>query len=158
MPLIGYKAVSVAPTPNGPLGIEGARANVPYPNPSKAKCGLRRSHTAPLPECSCGFYAMERSYASFDVMLMAGLVAEVELAGRVIVATRGFRAEWQRVVRLIITDHCYICHRPPAHISGGHAYCKKHADPDWTWPIGEVEAALEVEVIRVSEFKEGNGD
>lgn len=61
----------------------------------------------PRPSCMCGFYAvppdLQVPYEGDSFVRL-----EVELAGRVIVHTRGFRAAWQRVLKVRVPP-CSRC-------------------------------------------------
>lgn len=62
----------------------------------------RRSHgSVPDPDCSCGFYSRARGQMPVHGTRYL-LQAQVELAGRVIIHTLGYRAEWQRVLQLSV--------------------------------------------------------
>lgn len=61
-------------------------------------------HKAPDENCSCGFYALKER--PDDVQ--AAVLLEVELYGEVIVAEKGYRAEWQRVLA-IHAGSCEFC-------------------------------------------------
>jgi hypothetical protein len=155
-PLIGYKTMEVRISYAGrPLGLVGAHVDVPYGNPDHAKCSLRRNHLAPHPQCSCGFYAMAEPITALGIQT----IAEVEFYGLIIVASRGYRAQYQRVRRLIVPDECYICTRPSTHLRDAVAICKKHRDENSAALFGDVEAALDLEVIRYNDFwKEREGE
>jgi len=93
-------------------------------------------HQAPAESCSCGFYAHARqpqseSYAAEYVAL------EVELGGKVIVCTDGYRAEWQRVLNIVVPQVCYACEQKATSLAiatddgGPHQalpWCEEHLE------------------------------
>ncbi len=67
----------------------------------------QHSPISPDESCSCGFYAVSDP----DNATYHGVLVEVELSGRVIVAERGYRAQFLRVAA-IHPPHCWICQQP----------------------------------------------
>jgi len=100
----------------------------PYEVEARARCASDSyrwsvgTHTAdsPDPRCSCGFYAV-RQLQEYEVN-RANAVLEVELAGRVVVGTEGYRAGWQRVLTVylpsagcgLVLNHQTQCRQPTA--------------------------------------------
>lgn len=92
-------------------GFQGASVgNIAFYRPeSRSVCLLTGTHhDAPQPDCTCGFYAVKRvtgdhRTAGFFVAL------DVDLYGRVIRHTAGWRAEKQRVIKVTIGSICALC-------------------------------------------------
>lgn len=63
-----------------------------------AECSLDRQHLAPHPGCTCGFYANKGTRPARASENPGYLTLEVELFGKVLVHTNGYRAERQRVL------------------------------------------------------------
>jgi hypothetical protein len=59
------------------------------------------SHVVPDEGCSCGFYAMKTLRAVREPPGLDAILGRVELAGKVIECTAGYRAERARIVELI---------------------------------------------------------
>jgi hypothetical protein len=60
-------------------------------------------HPVPDPTCSCGFYALTERPNDWEYGVF---MAQVELYGRVICGERGWRAEYQRILRLEAKENC----------------------------------------------------
>lgn len=70
------------------------RAGAPWvPGVNTARCLLVPSHTAPVPECRCGFYA----YLHPDWAEHGAVLGVVSAWGDTIVGTRGIRTQYARV-------------------------------------------------------------
>jgi hypothetical protein len=73
------------------LGYRPDLKLVPDPDP----------HVVPDERCSCGFYAMKTLRAVREPHVFDVILGRVELAGKVIECTAGYRAERARIVELI---------------------------------------------------------
>ncbi len=95
-PIRGWKMAKVITGPDGPT-FAGIGANALYAAEAVAECAVGGNHQCPDPGCSCGFYARKERH---DVSEPAGdyVLLEVELYGRVMVGSDGYRAEKQRVL------------------------------------------------------------
>lgn len=73
-----------------------------------------RHERCPDLSCHCGFYAvppdLKPPYSGTEIVHL-----EVELAGRVIVHSRGYRAGWQRVLKVRVPA-CPTCRRKIGHV------------------------------------------
>lgn len=102
--------------------IEGDRIHpIIFSNPSyaledTAQCGSYRyipglhtgSHTVPGEYCRCGFYVLKhyedcftesmQSLFQHDTARTPNYILQVEVAGTIYRGTRGYRAQWQRVL------------------------------------------------------------
>jgi hypothetical protein len=90
------------------LGEQVARCLVPVSCPCYGcfvyarRHGERSAHSAPGADCGCGFYGW---YSPVDSRLMDGPVfGAVEVSGRVLMGTHGFRAERARVLGLVVDE------------------------------------------------------
>jgi hypothetical protein len=63
-------------------------------------------HVAPSWDCSCGFYSLTNPSAQF--FMFSYMIATVQLYGRVIEHTGGFRAQYQDILDVSIPNHCTI--------------------------------------------------
>jgi hypothetical protein len=96
-PIRAWKYAAVVgggPDDNGKLLFEAQSVAEVYGVEETARCSYQRDHRAPDESCSCGFYArMQRMdvYGPYSVL-------EVELYGKVLLGTNGYRAEKQRVL------------------------------------------------------------
>lgn len=71
----------------------------PSPDPSGAQCN------------ACGFYAYkERFLAESEYTTRKGYLLEVELYGKVVEYSKGYRAERQRVLAVWVPRRCVECH------------------------------------------------
>lgn len=111
LPMIGEveRHFAFLPLNHGPgYGVEAhAVCTTIKPNRFGAPARL---HKAPKVGCSCGFYAYKQPFGSPETMHFIyaapgklGAFLEVELAGRVIVHSAGYRAEYQRVMQAVLT-------------------------------------------------------
>lgn len=109
----------------------------------------------PDPDCECGFYSYPNVFEAMhhDQARHTSMILEVELLGRVIVCTRGYRAGHQRVLKVYLPIECHACHRPTV----GAMYsreqfwpaCSVHSDPNnytMVFTIKEMAQALGTEV------------
>jgi hypothetical protein len=79
----------------------------PYRGVLTASCRSRDKHDDPVPgrECSCGIYATtDLEVISFYVSRAAPVLGVVEMGGRVIPATQGYRAAFARVAVILLID------------------------------------------------------
>jgi hypothetical protein len=74
-----------------------------------AFCLSDPTHRPPVVECGCGFYACDETpevTASFDAITLSLAELDVELYGRVIRHTHGWRAERQRILQVLFDPVC----------------------------------------------------
>lgn len=92
-----------------------------YGPSARAECDLGGEHTSPDRACSCGFHAVaDRSELwRLGWASLATPVLDVQLSGRVIEHTHGYRAEYQDVDRMEIAGRCARCGRD-ATVLGDH--------------------------------------
>ncbi len=90
--------------------------------------GVNHGAISPEERCSCGFYAVShQENATYN-----GVLVEVELSGKIIVAERGYRAQFLRVAA-IHPPACWICQQPASALWPGtfgarvRATCLEHA-------------------------------
>ena len=86
------------------------------------------AHPAPHPDCSCGWYALNRQPT--DDERQAGLVnghllLDVEFFGRVIIHDQGYRAEKQKVLAAHAPSKCAFCAEPPSQAVIANGYNHK---------------------------------
>lgn len=84
-----------------------------------AKCNLNNLHFAPNQDCSCGFYSCKdisslHPFSPFywDRNSAPMVLLEVELYGKVIEHERGYRAQYQRVMKVYLSPlpgKCFSC-------------------------------------------------
>lgn len=96
----------------------------PYGRPIAARCPLTgdKQHDDPVPgrECSCGIYATtDLDIISSYPSKSAPVLGVVELGGRVIPATQGYRAAYARVAVILLIDEA---------LTEPHATLRKLAD------------------------------
>jgi hypothetical protein len=90
-----------------------ARGDV-YGTVARASCPFAPDHDAPEPGCTCGFYAV----ASEDGLDRLGAdapdlaVLDVELSGRIVEHTHGYRASHQVIRRVRLHQCCVRCGAP----------------------------------------------
>jgi hypothetical protein len=114
-PIVGYRGWSVG---MGQLWSPMALARVPWPkqgplrarclkdgipNPFRAQAHHPERHDAPQPDCSCGIYAMREPWDIEAVPVTPPwgvVIGKVHGWGRVLVGTKGWRAELVRPVEL----------------------------------------------------------
>lgn len=93
------------------------------------------THRSPDPECTCGFYAMrDRAEAEAEAgnSHWGNCLLEVQFFGRVIVGTRGYRAERQRIVAVHLDrEGCagWLCKAEPVGI-GRTTHAPVHSQDD----------------------------
>jgi hypothetical protein len=94
-----------------PSGLAKAMAspagNWPHERPLAATCLHGKKHDAPVPgkECTCGIYATtDLDVISGYLNRAAPVLGVVELGGRVIPATHGYRAAYARVAAVLLID------------------------------------------------------
>lgn len=157
VPILAFKRCHLRWSEGGRFSLVANHTGVPVTLDADARCqqsyyalvgavyggGPARDHTSPDVQCSCGFYAVKDIEQLCDGYGVVKL--DVELSGRVIVATNGYRAGHQRVLRAAI-DGCYYCGEPieafavgvstippGVMISGGssnvQALCRTHVGP-----------------------------
>jgi hypothetical protein len=78
----------------------GAIANSVRPVSEPGTCNYCDFHQAPDEDCSCGFYALKTLPSVGEPTGGAVILGAVELAGKVIECTFGYRAERARIVEL----------------------------------------------------------
>lgn len=69
--------------------------------------GRTAGHVAPAEGCSCGIYSGKTRMHQFRLGYVRdrdGVLAELHLSGRVVVATNGFKAQYARIGRLIVPE------------------------------------------------------
>lgn len=122
----------------------------------RAECTKGDSHQGLIPrvDCSCGWYSFKTLPVDWH-----GVWIEVEHYGRVIECTLGYRAEYQRVVALLIPKNwCqggFLCDNEPELLQfngsdpGFICVCKDHANKKWSAPVSKVERRLQVPVRMV---------
>ena len=81
----------------------------PYARPVAARCGRTGddAHADPVPgtECTCGIYATtDLDVVSSYLSKAAPVVGVVEMGGRVIPATQGYRAAYARLAVVLLLD------------------------------------------------------
>lgn len=64
-----------------------------------AVCGRHKDHSAPDLECTCGIYAHYLPLESYS--LAVGVLGVVEASGKIVMGTKGFRAEKCKIVALV---------------------------------------------------------
>jgi hypothetical protein len=87
-----------------------------YDVESTAMC--EHGNQVPASDCKCGFYALKRRQhlgyvlgtLSNQVVRSRLMTLEVDLSGRVLVANMGYRAEKQRVLRVLVPTRCAFRH------------------------------------------------
>lgn len=96
------------------LPLTDAGGYEPWPTTtSSAKCNRGRSHSAPDPECSCGFYAYgNRAWVQGNGQYLWSqvILAAVHCSGRLVAGEKGLRAEKVRLVA------CYVNKHAPAEV------------------------------------------
>jgi len=78
-----------------------------------AQCGRSKQHEngVPDPGCSCGIYAaIDLQVVSTYLSREAPVLGIVELGGRTIPATQGYRAEAARVAAILLVDEMFTLH------------------------------------------------
>lgn len=93
-----------------------------YGAEAQATC-MRHIHTAPNVDCKCGFWAAYDPQTLPEVLKSsvsadgAWLLARVDGFGSVVEHEKGWRAQWQRVLSIVIPDMCAKCGRPTVRLS-----------------------------------------
>lgn len=157
--LIGYRVFDLA---GGRLSSISKQTTW-EPGWNDADCARGKKHPAPDPHCGCGFWVyrtMMRALEQFDDDLeiqvpnsngfgdfdgVRGVVlARVQIAGRVIVGTEGWRAERAAILNLYADDRAELLQET------AEAYGVTVAPmPEIDWPIRGVIAAYEPGVLRM---------
>jgi hypothetical protein len=81
--------------------------NWPHDHPLAASCATGKKHDDPVPgeECSCGIYATtDLDVISSYLRKDSPVLGVVEMGGRVIPATQGYRAAYARVAVILLID------------------------------------------------------
>lgn len=101
-PIVADRAwtVTLEDPVNGLPVLQAVTSGTRWPGTAlTAACNRDMGHPAPDPDCSCGVYALKPGVPLPLYALRGVTVAgTVELSGRVIEATRGYRAEHARIV------------------------------------------------------------
>lgn len=119
---------------------------------ANARYNLPVRHEAPGTNCDCGFYAVKDESGC-----QGGLHAEVDLYGRVIEHDYGYRAEYQRVMCVVIPRERYcaggfLCDQPPEMVAWKGdgtmlTTCAEHAASfERAATLGRIASRLGVEV------------
>lgn len=103
-PVRAYKAARVVVYADGSAGLMALTSGA-YGVTASARCLRGPGHRGagvPALRCSCGFHALADRW-----QLAPGVLSDVQLWGRVVVHQRGYRAEHQRVLRVVfgVTGH-----------------------------------------------------
>lgn len=114
MPIFGWRYW--VPTHTTPEGRDGRcpagcayklkSLNKPHhwkPGINQAKCRVYHfPHEAPVPPCTCGLYAYRGSqkYPISGIKIGGFIYGTVALSGRVLIGTRGFRAQYAEIIEL----------------------------------------------------------
>lgn len=129
-----------------------------YQREDTALCltSLSSDHRAPAWDCGCGFYGMNHLRHEHLPTRHSARVAilDVELYGRVIRHTYGYRAEKQRVLRAMVNPHCRLCGNPSTQLSTRFALAFPYLAPVCdacpscppSYSLAEVAGLLGVEV------------
>lgn len=127
----------------------------------RARCSKRREHDAPVLDCTCGFFARSTSeslvlYARYPFSHLL----EVELSGRILSSRGDMRAEYQRILRVLLLPSCYRCGAVATMLGEPQpsrrrievfsvpaltSMCEDCVGARW-WLIDEVQSALEVPI------------
>jgi hypothetical protein len=112
-PIGAFKAARLIWKPGG-LQLWPINTGTPHQRLARFNHGHRRSpsdcdHAIEL--CSCGFYALKSRADAYGVGDNSVLL-EVELGGRVVVYEHGYKAEWQRILSVVMPGKCYACGAP----------------------------------------------
>jgi hypothetical protein len=83
-------------------GVNTARCRLAPP--SGAQTVGWESHTAPEPDCTCGFYAYAGEAAALEYAFARHVLAVVSCWGHVIAGTRGIRAEHARIEAIWLSE------------------------------------------------------
>lgn len=115
--MVAWKRAQVLLNPGGPdVRFAGTvRADLPYRADDVFRCD--RGHRRLEPECSCGFYAVERA-GDLRPSVVATALVEVELEGLVVRHRHCLRAERQRVRAVTFDGWCSFCVRPAEVLAG----------------------------------------
>lgn len=115
VPILGFKVAQIV-IRSGVWMFSGFGG--PYEPEDPAECramhmtsfGTSHDHPAPFLPCSCGYYSLrepvDEPARGDDVLL------DVELFGKVIVYSLGYRAERQRAVMVTLANWCEMCGEP----------------------------------------------
>lgn len=129
MPILAHRAARlVRKSRRGEFTFGSVARNAEFGIDADATCGMfedmyniswgRYDHPAPDLNCSCGFYALPPDQPStYSGDNYVNLL--VELTGKVIVHSKGYRAEHQRVVECQLPP-CYKCGTKASHLLMRH--------------------------------------
>lgn len=103
-PIRAYRRAHIVPVAGsyklGSIVYEGT-----FAVDASATCEAVFPHVAPNLLCRCGFYGVKADYLSTlqaECMSDSTVILEVEFSGRVIACEKGYRAEHQRVLRVLV--------------------------------------------------------
>lgn len=115
IPATKYARLALEPSGRPCFRGTGYAGN-PYYTETEATCGKNKQHTAPDPDCECGFWVGTRTGSKLATWKPEYVALEVELGGTVMecarVGTRdseppwGYRAQWQRVLSVTLPAEC----------------------------------------------------
>jgi hypothetical protein len=140
-PVHGSKAAWLVVRPSD-LAVAFAAVGVPvrYGLDAHARCVTTGAHEAPALWCGCGLYALRSRAAATRlarrVRRRRGAVAavlDVELTGRVLEATRGFRSQRQRVTQVTVGGRCVACGAAPSLLTAGHPSAPRRVPSVGPW-------------------------
>jgi hypothetical protein len=111
-PIGAFKLANLCWRPGG-LRLESLNYGIVHERLAEAVCHYRHCTMIPDLDCSCGFYALKdrESARDYGPSYYTALL-EVELSGRVLVCSDGYRAQWQRILRVEVAGGCYYCGGP----------------------------------------------
>lgn len=112
-PVRAYKEAKEIVEAGGEWGfVPRDPTHAPFCVVDRAVCGApSRRHAesdVAVEQCGCGFYALDPAHLG-HLSLSRGVLLEVDLYGTVLVGTDGYRAERQRVVRVMTLPSCMRC-------------------------------------------------
>jgi len=137
MPILAWKLASVWQHRNGGLAFTPWMQGTPYPVEADATCGRGHHHRAPDLHCACGFYALREPPRTW--MTPRNVMLQVELSGKIIVGTKGYRAQHSQVLAVYL-GQCE-CGLPASHVA--------MIDFQEVWTRGKVPAFTEPGQIAV---------
>jgi hypothetical protein len=129
----GYKLALITGKPAVFTGLTGDT----YLPDASANCAVNPTHTPPVAECECGFYAyQDLAEAKFELSINPGaFVIEVDLYGLGIAYQRGWRAESQVVRRVFLPKRCMNCRILPAKVFTTSFKLGFNQDTWWAWQV-----------------------